>query len=145
MSRSVGNPTGKAERSLFRVKIRERPLAMLGGNFVLTRRQVAERLGVSVSTVRRNEFSLLHPIYDERGVWRFDPQELTGLKLRRRVGRKSASRRRRHGRAAKGVLAARVFTMLERGASFAEIVIALKVEPTKLRRLYRAWRGGFDG
>jgi hypothetical protein len=46
---------------------------------VLTRRQVARRLGKSVATVRRIEGILLHPVQDWRGVYRFDVNDVESL------------------------------------------------------------------
>jgi hypothetical protein len=47
----------------------------------MTRKQVARRLGKSIATVRRIEGMLLHPARDERGVHRFDPDEVEALAL----------------------------------------------------------------
>ena len=46
---------------------------------VLTRPQLAERLGKSVATIRRIEGVLLHPHQDARGVYRFDAAEVDAL------------------------------------------------------------------
>src|ERR1051326_2865811 len=46
---------------------------------MLTRRQVARRLGKSVATVRRIEGILLEPIRDRRGIYRFDPNDVEEL------------------------------------------------------------------
>ena len=43
---------------------------------MLTRPQVAKRLGKSVATVRRMEGNELFPTRDERGIYRFDPDEV---------------------------------------------------------------------
>lgn len=43
---------------------------------MLTRGGVAKRLGKSIATVRRMEGVELHPVRDERGVHRFDPDEV---------------------------------------------------------------------
>ena len=43
---------------------------------MLTRSGVARRLGKSIATVRRMEGVELHPTRDERGVHRFDPDEV---------------------------------------------------------------------
>jgi hypothetical protein len=48
------------------------PLAM-------TRKQVADRLGRSLATVRRLEGTLLHPHRDVRGVHHFDREEVEAL------------------------------------------------------------------
>src|SRR4051812_35685490 len=46
---------------------------------MLTRSQVARRLGKSVATVRRIEGILLAPARDRRGVYRFDPADVDDL------------------------------------------------------------------
>lgn len=46
---------------------------------MLTRSQVARRLGRSLATVRRLEGKELHPERDARGVHRFDPLEVAAL------------------------------------------------------------------
>ena len=45
----------------------------------MNRRQVAQRLGKSLATVRRIEGVLLHPARDARGVHRFDDREVETL------------------------------------------------------------------
>lgn len=47
----------------------------------MTRKQVGRRLGKSIATVRRIEGVLLHPVRDERGIHRFDPDEVEALAL----------------------------------------------------------------
>ena len=46
---------------------------------MLTRGQVAKRLGKSIATVRRMEGNELHPARDERGVLRFSAEEVERL------------------------------------------------------------------
>jgi hypothetical protein len=46
---------------------------------MLTRSQVARRLGRSIATVRRAEGKTLHPTVDGRGVHRFDVTEVDAL------------------------------------------------------------------
>ena len=46
---------------------------------MMTRQQVATRLGKSLATVRRIEGVLLHPTTDSRGVHHFDPEEVEVL------------------------------------------------------------------
>src|SRR5829696_9127484 len=48
----------------------------------LTRADVAARLGVSTSTVRRYEGDLLHPKKGADGVNRFEPAEVAALAMR---------------------------------------------------------------
>jgi hypothetical protein len=60
---------------------------------MLTRSQVARRLGKSVATVRRMEGIELHPVCDGRGVYRFDAGEVERLARAEQSG--SARRRSR--------------------------------------------------
>jgi hypothetical protein len=46
---------------------------------MLTRGQVAKRLGKSIATVRRMEGRALHPKRDQKGVLRFDPAEVESV------------------------------------------------------------------
>ena len=46
---------------------------------LMTRAQVAARIGASVATVRRHEGTSLHPHVDKDGTHRFDPAEVTAL------------------------------------------------------------------
>jgi hypothetical protein len=122
------------------------PCSLLStGNYTLTRREVAERLGVSTSTVRRMEFVRLNPTPDKRGVWRFDPAELEGVERRPRVAKPRARMsdeelaRRRDGQ-----LAARVFRLFARGASLAQIVVTTKQPPDRIRVLFHEWMTSLD-
>src|SRR5688572_9171140 len=103
--------------------------------FTLTRADVAARLGVSVSSVRRMEFDSLHPVQDGQGVWRFDPAALEGIaaldKRERRGVSPQLTERRREGK-----LAAQTFTLFARGASLRQIVIKTKQTPERIRALY---------
>jgi len=49
---------------------------------MLTRAGVAKRLGRSLATVRRMEGTELHPSVDDRGVHRFDPDEVDAFTAR---------------------------------------------------------------
>jgi hypothetical protein len=51
---------------------------------MLTRSGVAKRLGKSIATVRRMEGHELHPVKDENGVHRFDPEEVAEVARSRR-------------------------------------------------------------
>lgn len=108
----------------------------------LGRAQVAERLGVTISTVRRLEWDRLHPTADERGVWRFDTAEVEALAATMPAkphrsdaipkGRERASARR-------GRLAARVFRMFGRRMTLPQIVGLTNQPPEIIRALYREW------
>jgi hypothetical protein len=108
----------------------------------LTRTQVAERLGISPSSVRRLEWDQLHPEVDERGVHRFDPAEVAALRLPRRRAPAKARRAvdpEARDRARRGRLAAEVFVMFGRRVPLAQIVVATRQPPDAIRALYREW------
>jgi hypothetical protein len=100
---------------------------------MLTRTQVAERLGVSVSAVRRMEGKTLHPVQDGSGRWRFASKEL---------GDASAAKPKRRSlkRSDAGEMAARVFQALAEGRGLRYIVTRLRVDPAKVRELYSEWQ-----
>lgn len=119
-------------------------------NTVLTRADVAARLGVSTSTVRRYEGELLHPTKGADGVNRFDAQEVASLALTL-LGQKplkpkskesrNADKQRAPGRTP-GDIAAEVFERLEQRQTLAEIVIGVRVTPEVVRELHREWQRG---
>ena len=113
------------------------------GRHTLTRRDVATRLGVSTSSVRRMEFDRLHPVEDERGIWRFDPAELEGIEPRAKPERSPISNEARE-RQREGRLAARTFFMFARHWSLAQIVVATKQPPERVRSLYHEWMTSLD-
>ncbi|MFM2416615.1 MAG: hypothetical protein RL385_1338 [Pseudomonadota bacterium] len=102
----------------------------------LTRSEVAARLGVSVSTVRRLEWDRLHPEIDDLGVHRFDPREVEALAPA--LPPKPATQRPTAASTA-GRTAARVFRMFERGHDIAAIVIQTNQSPSVVRQLYHEW------
>ena len=112
----------------------------------LTRAQVAARLDVSISTVRRYEGERLHPRVDEDDVRWFDEKEVAALaatltnepRVMRRRNAEPASGARGTQRSA-GEIAAQVFERLEQRQSLAEIVIGVRVEPSVVRELYEQW------
>lgn len=116
---------------------------MAGGQYTLTRKQVAERRGISVSSVRRLEFVKLRPMYDGHGVWRFDPAEVDALVLsaKGKAPRQDPRRKQRRD----GRVAAKVFSLFERGADLTRIVVALRLPPRTVRALYRDWQAGLEG
>jgi transcriptional regulator with XRE-family HTH domain len=109
--------------------------------YTLTRREVAARLGVSTSTVRRLEWDRLHPIQDARGINRFDPAELEGMSARAasKLDRNETGAAERRHDLRRGRLAATVFKMFARQKSLPEIVVATKQPPELIRSLYREW------
>jgi hypothetical protein len=106
----------------------------------LTRREVALRLGISTSSVRRLEWCDLHPEQDERGRWRFDPAEFARLEPRpHRVDRGASITDEARGLARRGRVAARVFRLFARNMTLPQIVVATKQPPEVVRELYREW------
>jgi len=99
----------------------------------VTRRRVAERLGISVTSVRRLEGTRLHPKRDTHGVWLFDAAEVEALASQPA----SIRRHQRHDDA--GEVASQVFQMLEEGHELSAIVIALRQSPARIRELYDEW------
>ncbi len=109
---------------------------------VMTRSQVATRLGVSISTVRRFEGTRLHPTTDEHDVRWFKNEEVAALaselanapskSSRPMVGSSKTTRDA-------GELAALAFERFEQRQSLAEIVIGLRVEPAVVRTLFDQW------
>jgi transcriptional regulator with XRE-family HTH domain len=110
----------------------------------LTRAQVASRLGVSISTVRRYEGVRLHPEVDASDVRWFQANEVAALAAslanepRMRNGNRAPAAPKPEARSP-GELAALVFERLEQRQSLAEIVIGLRIEPDAVRALFDAW------
>lgn len=111
---------------------------------LLSRTQVAERIGASVATVRRYEGTLLHPLVDKDGTHRFDPKEVTALAASRAnqaLGRGTIRNAKPVVPEARtrGEIAALVFERFEQRQSHAEIVIGLRVEPELVEELFDQW------
>lgn len=132
---------------------------------LLTRNQVAARLGVSLSTVRRLEGARLPVVRGADGVHRFAPAAVAALAMELAADPAPAGKRARPGRRGAGKvgqgapaahasrqgppadpppgeLAARVFERLEQRQSLAEIVVGLRVAPALVRELHREWQRG---
>lgn len=112
----------------------------------LTRDDVAKRLGVSISTVRRLEGTRLHPSIDSNSVRRFKASDVERLakelQAEQRSPRNAQQAVVRAAEMSKGELAALVFEKLEQRHSLSEIVIALRVPPEDVRELYHTWLVG---
>ncbi len=115
----------------------------------LTRAQVAVRLGVSVSTVRRYEGDRLHPRVDADDVRWFDDKEVAVLAAT--LANEPRAVRRRNAEPSPGThpasrpsgeIAAEVFERFEQRQSLAEIVIGVRVEPSVVRELFEQWSLG---
>ena len=92
---------------------------------LLTRSEVADALGVHISTVRRLEGRDLHPIRDRNGVHHFDRTEVAELAAKR--GRSVAS---------SGKIAARVYQLLRERKTIGEIVCETELSPVEVRALF---------
>ena len=105
----------------------------------LTRDDVAKRLDVSISTVRRLEGTRLHPSIDDKSVRRFKASDVERLakelEAEQRSPRNAQQAVVRAAEMSKGELAALVFEKLEQRHSLSEIVIALRVPPEDVRDL----------
>ncbi len=113
----------------------------------LTRGQVADRLNVSVSTVRRYEGVRLHPTVDKNDVRWFDEREVAALaadlvnQATIKRARASEPASAPHARSP-GEIAALVFERLEQRQSLPEIVIGLRITPEAVRALFDQWSLG---
>lgn len=119
----------------------------------LMRGQVAERLGISISTVRRYEGDRLHPKIGPDGVRLFDVAEVAELatelvtpsRVRRLRNAGGAAAAKPAARSADEV-AALVFERLDQRQSLAEIVMGVRVTPERVRELHAQWcRGLVEG
>jgi hypothetical protein len=124
------------------------PTANGGNSARLTRGQVASRLDISVSTVRRYEGERLHPLIDDKGVRWFEEKEVAALAAqlinesgKRPTAKNEASARATEHRTA-GEIAALVFERFEERQSLAEIVIGLRVEPDLVAQLFDQYSRG---
>jgi hypothetical protein len=100
----------------------------------LTRKRVADQLGVSIFKVRSMEGNELHPKV-LGGVHYFDPEEVAALAWS--VGAKRLGVR---GQQDEGEIAALAFLAFDEGRDLFEIVTQLRIPPEKVRALYREWR-----
>jgi hypothetical protein len=112
------------------------PAALAGpaAGKLLTRGQVARRLGLSLSTVRRMEGVQLKPIVGERGVRYFEETEIQTVLVRVRRTRVSVDER------ADGTLAAAAFTRFRDGVDVVAVVTELRESPEKIEALFEHWK-----
>ena len=103
----------------------------------LMRDDVAKRLDVSISIVRRLEGTRLHPLIDGKGVRRFKASDVERLakelEAEQRSPRNAHQAVVRAAEMSKGELATLVFERLEQRHSLSEIVVALRVPPEDVR------------
>jgi hypothetical protein len=108
-------------------------IAESAGN-AMTRKHVAERLGVSETSVRRLEGTRLHPVHRGRFVY-FDEHEVESYASERSPGRPSGN---------PGEIAAHAFELFREGKGFRDVVIELRQTPERVRQLYREYALGSD-
>lgn len=104
----------------------------------LTRAEVARRLGVSRTTLRRLEGKSLHPSEGPGGIRFFEEREVEAFQITYRHSRSSASRR--EDEQTSGDHAAEAFEHFDRGSSTVEVVKALRLHPDHVVALHDAWR-----
>jgi hypothetical protein len=109
-------------------------MAIAAGGNELTRKQVAQRLGISETSVRRLEGTRLHPIVRGRFV-HFDRQEVETF-----AEKKSQDRTKSDA----GEVAARAFELFRAGKDLREVVIELRQTPERVRQLHREYALGSD-
>jgi hypothetical protein len=101
---------------------------------LLTRGEVARRLGLSLSTVRRMEGVQLKPIVGERGVRYFEETEIQAVLVRVRRTRVPVDE------GANGALAAAAFTLFRKGADVIAVVTELREPPERIEGLFEHWK-----
>jgi hypothetical protein len=99
----------------------------------LTRSQVARRLGVSVTTLRRMEGADLHPETGPRGVRLFDATEVEAAFVKIRTSHRETVE------GADGETAAQVFTLLDDGLNPVEVVKRTRIGPDLVEHLQTQW------
>jgi hypothetical protein len=100
----------------------------IAGSGRMTRKQVADRLGVAETSVRRLEGTYLRPIRQGRFVF-FDEAEVE------RYAAESGGHRRHDS----GEVAARAFELFREGKDFRDVVIELRQSPERIRQLLREY------
>jgi hypothetical protein len=113
----------------------------------LTRAEVARRLRISQSTVRRLE-PKLQPVLDEKGWHRFDPRQVQAhLESASPPERKRATRRSDRAPDPEadddGRHDARLFRLFEANRSHSAVVIETGLPSQVVRRAYLEWRSGY--
>jgi hypothetical protein len=98
---------------------------------LLTRADAAALLHCSISSVRRLEGDVLHPIVGSDGVHRFDPAEVAHVSNHRSSRLVEGSQ--------EGERDARVFEALEQGKGLREIVTTLRLPADLVSKLHASW------
>ena len=101
----------------------------------LTRAEVARRLGVSVTTLRRMEGTKLHPTRRSDGVHVFDETEVEAVLVTYRQVRSRTTR----ATAEDGAIAARAFECFDQRVPVSEVVKRLEIAPERAAALQLAW------
>lgn len=106
----------------------------------LTRADVARRLGVSRTTVRRFEGKALHPVEGPGGVRFFEEREVQALQITYRADRSAAcATDADDADDAAGHHAADAFERFDHGATPSDVVKALHLRPELVLSLHEAW------
>ncbi|HYQ41911.1 MAG TPA: hypothetical protein VER11_08080 [Polyangiaceae bacterium] len=100
----------------------------------LTRAQVAQRLGLSLSTVRRMEGVQLNPIVGEGGVHYFEETEIQTVLVRVRRTRTGENEQ------ADGTLTAAAFRLFRNGYDVIAVVAELRADPETIEKLFEHWK-----
>jgi hypothetical protein len=129
----MGTDSNRASNEVFAAEIVSPATEAGASGRLLTRGQVARRLGLSLSTVRRMEGVQLKPIVGERGVRYFEETEIQAVFVRVRRTRMPDDER------ADGALTAAAFTRFRNGADVIAVVEELREAPEKIERLFEHW------
>jgi hypothetical protein len=98
-----------------------------------TRSAVAAILQVSVTTIRRWEGTMLHPVKGQDGTHLFDPVEVRELATRR------PSVTPAKNSTAEGEVAAAAFALFKKKTSPRDVVIELEQSPAVIQKLHEDW------
>ncbi|MFM2415919.1 MAG: hypothetical protein RL385_642, partial [Pseudomonadota bacterium] len=108
---------------------------------VVRRQAAAELLGISTTSLRRLEGDLLHPHVDPNGIHWFAVADLEAARarvpVRARPRAPLSADEQREARA--GRQAATAFRLFGRGHTLAEVVVAMRLPPERVRALYHEW------
>jgi hypothetical protein len=106
---------------------------MPAGTQPFTRSAVAATLQVSVTTVRRWEGTVLHPVKGADGIHLFDPTEVQELASRRPTPSPVKNS------TTDGEVAAAAFALFKKKTSPRDVVIELEQSPTVVQKLHEDW------
>jgi hypothetical protein len=135
-SRSAPKEGREVDAEIVDSEGRDAPLASVasGSGRVLTRVEVARRLGLSPSTIRRMEGKVLNPVVGARGVHYFTETEIEAVFVRIRESRRG------EGVRAEGRSGAEAFALFREGGDPIEAVKRLELGPDAAERLFRQWQ-----